>query len=238
MNSSCRGVLLKSGLLMRLASLPPLLLPLLLVDCGSKQDLFIGEIFVQTAGGGASAATGGTGADATGGTFNVAGNGGSTDVGGTSDAGGAETAGAPGMSTDDNCVDGDAPIAESLIHRYSFDGTGAVALDSVSGADGTIIGATLDGRGSVPSLRRRVPRIPYLRLCPEHVPATNAARAWPREPVASTGAQPLPLTSHVISAGAVSGAPQGHQLTLASRNRYNSGCARSKHRGLCQYESS
>ncbi len=50
---------------------------------------------------------------------------------------------------DENCVDGDAPIADSLIHRYSFDGTGAVALDSVAGADGTIIGATLDGLGSV-----------------------------------------------------------------------------------------
>ena len=44
----------------------------------------------------------------------------------------------------------DVAPAGSLLHRYSFTGTGAVAKDSVGTADGTIeTGAALDGNGLV-----------------------------------------------------------------------------------------
>ena len=36
-----------------------------------------------------------------------------------------------------------------MVHRYSFDGTGAVATDSISGDDGQLIGTMLNGDGTV-----------------------------------------------------------------------------------------
>lgn len=39
-------------------------------------------------------------------------------------------------------------LRSSLAHRYSFSGTGSVAVDSVGAANGALIGAALDGQGS------------------------------------------------------------------------------------------
>jgi hypothetical protein len=43
----------------------------------------------------------------------------------------------------------DAADCPGLIHRYSFDGVGTTARDSVGAADGTVIGASLSGQGSL-----------------------------------------------------------------------------------------
>ena len=40
-------------------------------------------------------------------------------------------------------------LKDALIHRYAFDGSGALAVDEVGGADGTIKGATLGGLGQL-----------------------------------------------------------------------------------------
>lgn len=144
---------------MRAAALPTLALPLLLTYCGSKQDLLIGEIaLVSEAGTGSVSGTGGVepgvGGALAAGTAGVAGAAtGGVMAGGE---GGAEQAGAAGAGGDGGdggqtelCVDGDRPPLTSLIHRYSFDGTGTVVSDSVGGADGSIVGSTmLDGTGT------------------------------------------------------------------------------------------
>jgi hypothetical protein len=134
---------------MRLAAFPLLLLPLLLVDCGSRQDLFIGESFLASNGGAAGGAGSSAGAEASGGTLTMAGSGGSADVGGSSDWGGSGAGGSAGPGGEQGCTDFDQPPPGSLVHRYSFDGTGAVATDSISAADGQIIGTTLNGDGTV-----------------------------------------------------------------------------------------
>jgi hypothetical protein len=41
------------------------------------------------------------------------------------------------------------PLASSLLHRYSFNGLGDVALDSIGAAPGPIVGAELTGTGSL-----------------------------------------------------------------------------------------
>jgi hypothetical protein len=60
-----------------------------------------------------------------------------------------ETAGAAGAGGDtgEPCVSGEAPPVGSLIHRYTFDGTGTVATDAIGGAmwNGDILGTALDG---------------------------------------------------------------------------------------------
>lgn len=48
------------------------------------------------------------------------------------------------------CPVDDIPPPASLVHRYSFDGTGTVVNDSAGSADGTILaGGMLDGSGSL-----------------------------------------------------------------------------------------
>ncbi len=48
------------------------------------------------------------------------------------------------------CPVGETPPAGSLLHRYSFDGTGTLVEDSVGTEDGTVMGgAMLDGSGSL-----------------------------------------------------------------------------------------
>lgn len=42
-----------------------------------------------------------------------------------------------------------APLLTGLIHRYAFDGTGPSAVDSVGGADGTVVNAELVGAGEL-----------------------------------------------------------------------------------------
>lgn len=137
---------------MRFVRSPLLALSFLLLDCGSKQDLFIGEILTRTDGGTAAVAGGGGGPPATGGTPPEAGRevGGSPAVAGGNELGGADTsATGAGSTNDENCPTGEAPPAGSLIHRYSFEGTGKLAIDSIAGADGALIGATLDGAGNL-----------------------------------------------------------------------------------------
>ena len=143
---------------MRAVALSSLVLPLFLIDCGYKADLIIGEIqtvstagktsTLPTAGTGAEPSTAGTAQGATGGT-EVAGSGGSSEGGALSGAGGA------GMAGEGGAIDapGGAPGAcepplGSLVHRYSFEGTGASVVDSVGGANGNLVGgATLDASG-------------------------------------------------------------------------------------------
>lgn len=40
-------------------------------------------------------------------------------------------------------------LKAALVHRYSFNGTGTTATDSVGNANGTVVGTTLSGNGSV-----------------------------------------------------------------------------------------
>ena len=142
---------------MRLAVRPFVPLLLLLVDCGSRQDLIIGERLVPAEAGSAGSSTAGVGADTTGGTTVLpGGTGGTADVGGSTDVGGTEStdAGAGPVvggagTTDETCADGDEPPLGSLIHRYAFDGIGTVATDDIAGANGTIVNATLNGMGKV-----------------------------------------------------------------------------------------
>lgn len=64
-------------------------------------------------------------------------------TGGLGGSGGQGAAGTAGTSS---------LFAESLIHRYDFEGTGTTAFDRVGGAHGTLIGTeltTIDGRGVV-----------------------------------------------------------------------------------------
>lgn len=146
--------MLASGSFMRATSLPWLILPLLFTECGSRQDLLIGELFDRSGAGSAGATNAGTAGDTS------SGAGGATSVAGSSEVGGsAETAGAPdaagaagaGMAgaPDETCQAGEEPPLDSLIHRYSFDGSGTVATDSVGGQDGTIVGASLTGTGTL-----------------------------------------------------------------------------------------
>jgi len=48
-------------------------------------------------------------------------------------------------------IDACAPEAAGcgLVHRYTFDGVGTTVFDSVGGADGTVVGASLTGQGSL-----------------------------------------------------------------------------------------
>jgi hypothetical protein len=43
-----------------------------------------------------------------------------------------------------------SPLETSLIHRYSFDGSGSVALDSKGAAHGPLVGVKLAGAGNLP----------------------------------------------------------------------------------------
>lgn len=140
---------------MRAAALPVLGLPLLLTFCGSREDLVIGHLQTVVAGstsvipGGGSGATAGTtasGSDSggSGGSQSNAGDGAGAVAGAAQ--GGATDAPIGGASSD--CVEGDEPPAGSLLHRYSFDGTGNSIIDSIGAASGsTAGGAVLDGSG-------------------------------------------------------------------------------------------
>jgi hypothetical protein len=49
------------------------------------------------------------------------------------------------------------PLKDALVHRYGFDGTGAVAVDDVGGADGAIMNTQLSGLGQLYLDRRAEP---------------------------------------------------------------------------------
>lgn len=70
---------------------------------------------------------------------------GGASTGGTSSGGAVASGG-----TDDNAgAPGAGEGAGSLIHRFSFDGTGTAVKDSVGAADGVVVNAVLDEQGSV-----------------------------------------------------------------------------------------
>lgn len=122
---------------------------LVLVDCGAKQDLVIGDVQpvgnAGTPSGNAGTAGEATGGLATAGTpSNVAGGGAAGAAGETPVLGGV------GGTDNGECTADELLLpAGALLHRYSFDGSGNLATDSVSGADGDLIGTTLDGSGSL-----------------------------------------------------------------------------------------
>lgn len=131
---------------------------LLLTECGSKQDLVIGSIGLTEAGATSSGA-GGSAGDASGGTPSIGGStGGSIEpaagaagqaaaAGDSAMAGAAGEGGESGLPPED-CVPGEQPPLDSLIHRYSFDGIGLNAVDSVGSMNGLISpNAALTGDG-------------------------------------------------------------------------------------------
>jgi hypothetical protein len=140
---------------MRAAAIPTLALPLLLAHCGAKGDLVIGSLEPVTSGGTSVIPAGGVGAvgnsggtEATVGGASASGGGGNTETGGTaagsSEGGAADNVGGDGS----NCTGDEQPPSDSLLHRYSFDGTGTAVTDSVGTAHGSLVGgATLDGSG-------------------------------------------------------------------------------------------
>lgn len=143
---------------MRAAAIPILGLPLLLAHCGSRGDLVIGQLQPIVAGQGSVLPSGGSGATAgansagtdTGGSGGAsaatAGDGGSGAVAGVGQAGAPDNVG--GALGD--CLGDEEPPLDSLVHRYSFDGTGTSVVDSVGTASGSLVnGATLDGSGVV-----------------------------------------------------------------------------------------
>jgi concanavalin A-like lectin/glucanase superfamily protein len=115
--------------------------------CGSKSDLFIGRNAAATTQAGSDAAGGGTG-----GSSGTGGGGGAEPTAGAPDADASDTEpdAQPDASDDapTTCASNDIAPSGSLLHRYSFDGTGTVAKDSAGTADGDLKpGATLDGKG-------------------------------------------------------------------------------------------
>jgi len=128
-----------------------------LAACGSSADLVIGSNPLPAGGAAAAAEAGASSADG-----GAAGNamGGMADVAGL--GGGAE-AGAPEAGAD-SCDPSDVAPDGSLAHRYSFDGNGTAAIDSIRSANGQLLdappptnictgsavappGAVLDGNG-------------------------------------------------------------------------------------------
>ncbi len=124
-----------------------LTVPWLVLHCGSSNDLVIGRVDRETGGATTSGSSGSAGADAATGGIVVGGSG----MGGadTVDAGVSGMAGQPaGGAGPELCEAGDVPAMGSLVHRYSFDGTGTAIVDSVSAANGLLVGGTtLDGSG-------------------------------------------------------------------------------------------
>jgi len=91
----------------------------LLVGCGTKSDLIIGRNTVTLPSGGA----------------------GNTGTGGQAGMSTGGQAGAP--SVPDCAADAASPV-DGLLHRYSFEGTGTQATDSVGGANGNLYDIPLD----------------------------------------------------------------------------------------------
>jgi Concanavalin A-like lectin/glucanases superfamily len=104
-----------------------------------------------------SSGTAGSGPDAS-----MAGSGGSGPTGGTAGAGtsdakdqasptaDAKADAAPDVPPDNGCPNPTlCALKAALVHRYTFDGTGTKATDSVGTAHGTVINAQLAGNGTV-----------------------------------------------------------------------------------------
>lgn len=67
---------------------------------------------------------------------------------GASEAGSGETGATAGEAGSGEATG--SPLATSLLHRYSFDGDGDVALDSRAAAHGQVVGTKLGGDGTLP----------------------------------------------------------------------------------------
>jgi hypothetical protein len=79
------------------------------------------------------------------------------------------------------------------IHRYSFDGTGTTVLDSIGTAHGTVVGAQLDGQGTLTLAGGSGDQAPYVDL-PHgllHEVTDATFEAWVNwaGPIASDGTQ-------------------------------------------------
>ncbi len=62
----------------------------------------------------------------------------------------SEEAGPADVVVDEACPNAtQCALRAALVHRYSFDGIGTVAIDSVGAAHGTVVGAQLTGTGSL-----------------------------------------------------------------------------------------
>jgi Concanavalin A-like lectin/glucanases superfamily len=109
----------------------------------------------DTGAGGSGTSGGGTSGGGTsgGGTSGGGTSGGGTPGGGTSGAG-ASTAGSNGAGAGQgggtsDCASDCQVLKTSLLHRYSFNGTGTMVVDSVGNATGAAVNATLTGTGSL-----------------------------------------------------------------------------------------
>lgn len=114
--------------------------------CGSKDDLSIGSFPTLTAGGAMAIVPSGGAGGVSGSAPMSAGTSGSAEGG---EGGAPSLPGAAGAAGEAPvCTANDVAPAGSLLHRYSFSGTGLTATDSVGTQNGTIEpGATLDGNG-------------------------------------------------------------------------------------------
>ncbi len=117
-------------------------LPLALTHCGAQQDLVIGEILPVGVQGAAGSQPSRGGESETPGEPSQTGGEGGSAILGPDETGGASAGAATSCATEDE------PPSGSLVHRYSFEGTGTTAIDSVSGKDGALMnGVLLDGSG-------------------------------------------------------------------------------------------
>jgi hypothetical protein len=146
--NQCRGaVLLTFRCDLRVACLLLLGAAPLLAHCGSKQDLVIGELQLPSPAG-AQAGTGATaGTEIGGAAVGAAGAGGLLTAGTGAESGQGGATGSAGEPPVEDCVMGSAPPLGSLIHRYSFDGTGTAVVDSIGTANGELHDTELDGSG-------------------------------------------------------------------------------------------
>ncbi len=89
-----------------------------------------------------------SGSGGSGGSASSAGGGGSAGSAVGGDAGSGTDAGVPGGAGGE-AGEGATLRSDALLHRYSFDGMGTVALDSKGGAHGTVIGTELVAEGTL-----------------------------------------------------------------------------------------
>jgi len=99
--------------------------------------------------GGASAGGASTGGASTGGASTGGASTGGASTGGSGGTAGASAAGAA-QGGGGGCGGDCQTLKATLVHRYSFNGTGVVVTDSVGGASGKAVNATLVGDGKLP----------------------------------------------------------------------------------------
>jgi hypothetical protein len=98
-------------------------------------------------GGQSGPASGSGGSGASGGSDSGGSDNGGSDNGGSGASGGGDAGASAGVGGE--AGDGATLRSDALLHRYSFDGMGTVALDSKGGAHGTVIGTELVAEGTL-----------------------------------------------------------------------------------------